>query len=129
MSERIRKDVSFGRFLGSWWNGFSPASGHRMKFPKGEGPFEVTVSLKEREAKKGYRIDEQDPLWVQADAGSCPTTKCSHPDIKDVTATATSVTFTNTNDTPGKLRYQVNVIDPEGRRDPIDPIMENGGRN
>ena len=122
----MAKSLKFSRgLLGGWFAGGLPASWNRMKFEN--GPEEVVLSLSKGAAKKGYRFDTRDPIWVVIDTGECPQQCGVCGQIQDIKCTATQLTFNNLNDEQVTLRYQVNVLDPSNQLKPIDPIMENGG--
>ena len=121
----MARQIAFSRGLGTWFVGLRPAGWHRTRLDTGSGPQDITFKL----PGNRYRFDEADPIWVEADSGSCPPNQGVDCQIQNIKAGPTELTLTNTNETKGDLRYQLNVIDTRtNARVPIDPIMENGGR-
>lgn len=108
-----------------WFSGFTPASMHRNNFPRGTGPYAVTIRL----SGDRFEFDSSDPIWVSVDTGQCPPRNAGVSDIKDVSANGSTLTLTNDNSQAATLRYQLNIVDKNsGAKSAIDPIMSNGGR-
>jgi hypothetical protein len=123
----MTKSVTFSQTPVGWLVGLLPASWNRLKFSAGSGPQEVVLRIGQGTAKKGYRFDQRDPIWVAVDNGQCPQQCGVHGQITDIRCTDTELTFTNLNDEPVTMRYQLNVLDSSNGAKPIDPIMDNGG--
>lgn len=126
---KVVATVTFRRPTGLYWGvkfgGLWPASRHHLNL-KATPPGDVVFELSNGAIKSGFHFDTKDPIWVGIDDGNCPPRGSSHPDIVDIRSTRDRVTVTNRKATgPVRLRYQLNVLNRSGGREPIDPIIEN----
>lgn len=124
----VMATVRFRRPLGYWGVGrlgMYLAKWHKLKLRNGP-PGDLEFVLSPSTIRKGYRFDTNDPIWVHVDNGDCPPQRSSHPDIQNIRSSPTCVTVYNAKVSgPIRLRYQLNVLDGSGNREPIDPIIEN----
>lgn len=129
MAQGGTQQITFKRSLGTWWTGFlQHAGGHRIKVPTGNSDETLVFKLSNNAAKDGYKFDTNDPIWVCADNGSCPSQSGCDGQFTTVNCTATELTVKDSNDQAGPYRYQLNVIDANNNKVPIDPIVDNGGK-
>ena len=121
------REIAFERRGGEWIGDGKPAQAHVIECKKGSGKHKLKFRVEGPPGR--YVFDETDPIWVKADDGQCPDTHCSHPELRVKECGPTMLIVENMNEVAGKLRYQLNVRDQQDNSlQPIDPIIDNGGR-
>jgi hypothetical protein len=136
MTERVMDQVMTNsvtiRFkqTGGEWRvvGGGSAKSHSNTVPFGESQ-EFVFLLTQDMINQGYQFDTKDPIWVGVDNGQCPTSFDPNGPISlNGAPSASQIRVNDANtDPPVVLRYQLNVLDPQGKSDPIDPIIDNRG--
>lgn len=120
--------IRFKQTGGEWRVvGGGSAKGHSNTVPYGESQ-EFVFLLTQDMINQGYQFDTKDPIWVGVDNGQCPTSfDPSGPISLNGTPSTSQIKVNDANTASEKLRYQLNVLDPQGKSDPIDPIIDNRG--
>jgi hypothetical protein len=110
------------------WDGpdGNPAKHHKLHVGKGAPPQTIVFQLKDKTGL-GLSFDEQSPIQVWEQDG-CPPPGIATDQIELVDSSADRVRVTNRNTGPERtLQYQLNVVSPDGKKWPCDPIIRNDG--
>lgn len=134
MKEQVMEQVMTGsvtiRFnlAGGEWRvvGSGPAKSHKDRVEEGETK-QFIFLLTQDMIKRGYEFDTDDPIWVGEDVNQCPTSLPESGPISLVSKSESQVIVNDANPDPVLLRYQLNVLGPDGKPYPIDPIIDNRG--
>jgi hypothetical protein len=99
----------------------------RLKLPKDSGKHDITFMLHDQ-TDRGLRFDTGDPIWVDEDGPCPPSPGVSSDQLNIGDCMPDRLSAINANDgRPRELRYQLNFIGGDGKRETCDPIIENGG--
>lgn len=136
MTERVTDQVMTNsvtiRFKksGAEWRvvGGGSAKSHRDTVPYGDSQ-EFVFLLSQDMINQGYQFDTENPIFVGPNGLNCPTSFPNNGPISlSETPSPSQIKVNDANtDPPVVLRYQLNVLDPQGNPDPIDPIIDNRG--
>lgn len=97
----------------------------RIELPRDSGPYKIKFKL---DTKLDLRFDEGAPFYCVRDEGACPSALDSDQLMVDRCEKNELVVIDWNYGDEQELRYQVNFTDGSGQhRDPLDPIIQNGG--
>ena len=100
-----------------------------LEFDKGSGKHTVEFKL-HSPAKLRLRFNTETPIWVNADEkGNCPPEGATDSQIRVINCTNDTLELVNANSVECTLHYQLNFVNEDGRKFPVDPDFKNGGTN
>ena len=99
----------------------------KLKLQKDSGAHQLDFQLDD-DTGLGLSFDTSDPIWVVED-GPCPPPPGINSDQISVSQCSSDnlVALDANSGRPRELRYQLNFVAADGRRESCDPIIENGG--
>lgn len=99
----------------------------KLKLAKDSGAHELDFRLDD-DTSLGLRFDTEDPIWVGENCPCPPPRGINSGQIRVTDCTGKTLTTLNENSGHAReIRYQLNFIATDGRREMCDPIIENGG--
>lgn len=99
----------------------------RLDFAKDSGPHRIKFKLFDNTGR-GLRFDDSGPFWAhETQSGDCPPANSTSGETRVVDCKDTSLFVDNKNSKDCTIQYQLNFVDSAGKREPVDPMIKNGG--
>lgn len=97
----------------------------KIDLPRDSGPYRIKFEL---DTKLDLRFNAAAPFFCAKDSGKCPSSLDTEQMMVDECDEDDLVVIDWNYGEEQELRYQINFVDKSGgERDPLDPIIQNGG--